>query len=902
MAGKEISLFLPAIFCFMRKTLLFVGACMLSILPVQAQLDPSFGTDGKVITNIGNATFNAIVQELQPDGKLLIAGDIFRGAGKNKAFLCRVNTDGTLDTTFSGGKIINEFAVSCTAIALQPDGKIITGGNFDGEMSLARYNSDGTIDTTFANGGYLYTPGSSPNKNLYDLILQPDGKIVVLTSYLTSTYRIIRLDANGNPDETFGTGGWISAQVGTGYNTPVNIVLQTDGKLLVGGYIPGSNYFVARHNSNGTSDTTFNGTGTRLITHTYTSNLYGIAVQTDGKIVYNGRATGPEVLVTGRLNADGTNDTSFGNGGSVLTPLYTENSANMGKVKILPDGKIFALNRLCYANGTQDIFMIRYNNNGTTDTSFDTDGSKIFDYGSGNDFGRDFDIIGNKIWISGNTDMSFYENNIAMARFNTDGTPDNTLSTDGKAFLNFIFDSEDEAYAIAVQPDNKIVVGGTTYSNTKDYQSIVRYLPNGAIDTAFGNGGKIIINKPGTARSVVIQPDGKILVAGDDNVYIGVTRLNVDGTLDSTFNDNELHDSANEFGWMLTDMQLLPDGKILIAGRNFFPVPSQDYNYFIARLNANGTVDTTFGTNGYSSEGSVTGMFELITALKVLPDGSILAGGQLWGAPTQFPTHFSLLKYTADGALDTSFANNGIYDGVLTEGNGAIVSIDLQSDGKIVAGIEDYFYSSHYGFILARFNSNGTLDTTFGNNGFVETNTEDYARLTDVKILPDQKIIATGNSYGTTSNFAVAKYNSNGTPDLTFAPEGLLIADFNNTFEVMFAAAFTADNRVLGCGRIYQAELGTHDFALAKFRTDGTLGLANHLQASTGFYPNPANDKVIFTNDVASARLHTIEGRTVKNLEIMSNEADISHLPQGIYLLHFTTKDGAILTQKLIKQ
>lgn len=889
----------------MRKNLLSLFIGLLSIGTIQAQLDPTFGIGGKVVTNIGNATFNVYCQALQSDGKLLIAGDLLDGH-RYKGFICRLNADGSLDTTFSGGKVLNNYAEFYRAIKIQTDGKIVVGGSFDGEIALARYNDDGTLDTTFDDDGLIYTPEAYNSRELVDMAIQPDGKIVALTEYPSSPYedyRLMRFTTDGYPDPTFDGDGSIVTNVDAA-DKPVSVTLQTDGKILVGGYTLAAatdNFFITRHNANGTLDTSFNSTGKKLFAFANAGNIFGVAVQADGKIIYNARLYGPTRMITGRINANGTTDTTFGVGGNTTMAFENDASSIDGKVKILPDGKIFIINRYSYtADNSQDIFMARYNTNGSLDTTFDGDGSMVFSYGAGSDFGRDFSIIGTKILISGNSESSFSGNNIALARFNDNGTLDTTFDGDGKAFLNFALNGYDAGIAMAMQTDGKIIVGGDSLANNNYFGSVVRYNANGTLDTTFGNGGKVIVPEDGYISGVAVQTNGKILVAGSNGVYMFVVRLNGDGSIDPTFDDSQISDDFDEFGSTLNQLRILPTGKILIAGRNFSEINgTTSQNYFMARLNSNGSIDTTFGVDGYTTAGSGDATEE-ITAVKILADGKILAGGSKWGTPN----HYTLLKYTANGLLDTSFANNGIYDNELPEGDGSIIALDVQNDGKILAGLADNlnYPESNYNFIVMRFNANGTVDNTFGSNGRIDTDIEAASRVADLKVLSNQKFLVSGTSFGSDSNFALAKYNSDGTADTTFAPGGIMVTDFSGTDDVLMASLFTADNQVLTCGYTTDAALGSFDYALAKFGTDGTLGLSSFYTDATGFYPNPAHDAITFESDIQSVSVFTLDGRIVQNLNVIANKTNLSGLSTGVYLLRYTTTDGTTKTDKLIKK
>lgn len=889
----------------MKKTLRILLISILAANSAHAQLDPSFGVGGKVQTNIGQANYTVNCQAMQADGKLIIAGIMTNGVGA-KAFLARVNADGTSDTSFGGGRILNPYCYLYQSVKVQPDGKIIAAGTFDGENALARYLPDGTLDTSFDDDGLIYTEDSGNSSSIEDMVLQPDGKIVVV-SYFPSTpaedYRLTRYTADGYPDTTFDGDGSIQVNVNNS-DHPTTVLLQPDGKILVGGYLfpPGTGdlqYFITRHNTNGSLDTTFNSTGKKTIAYTDSGVLHDIALQTDGKIVFNGRAGFPTTMVTGRINANGSVDTSFGTAGTTITTVNIDSQDNTGEIRIQADGKIVAINRLSYpADNSQDVLLMRYNANGTLDTSFSGDGMFNFAYYPGRNYGRDFDIVGGKYLISGNTEASFSDNQVALSRVNADGTLDTTYNTDGKAFINFTDEGYDAAHAVAIQSDGKILVAGEALAN--DFLgAVVRYNTNGSLDTTFGTDGKAILNQAGTIKAMVVQASGKIIVAGDDQISTFMVRLNADGSTDNTFDDTQLHDDFEEFGRSIEAMKILSTGKILVAGRSYNEIDGiYSANNYLARVNTNGSLDTTFGTDGYSYVGS-TELADGLSCLKVLSDGKILAGGIRTYSNGAYD--MTVTKYLVNGALDTSFINGGTFALGIPSSNARTVAIDTQSDGKIIVGFEALALNelAENTFGMLRLSANGNFDNAFG---LVLTQVEGSARTATLQVLADQKILMTGTSTGDNENFAIVKYNSDGQKDMTFGTNGTIVTDFNATDDSISSAVATTDNKIVVCGSAYDINAQAYDFAVARYGTSGTLATNQWMAAASGFYPNPSKGKVIFTGDVQSVTVLTVDGRIVKSFNVIANEVNVSDFTSGIYLLRYTTKDGVTKTEKLLKQ
>ncbi len=322
-------------------------------------LDTSFDADGRVITNLQSGEQEeALAVAIQPDGKIVVAG--YTGTAGDAHFaLARYNVDGSLDTGFgSQGKVVSTVPGIGYAIAIQPDGRLLVAGDtplMDGDdfsdFMLARFSSDGELDTTFASGGMRPTDIGGGTNTARNILLQPDGAIVVsgepIGTFSGSDHTdVVRYDADGNLDGTFGTGGTLTlngSRVGEG------IALSPDGKLvLVGsaglgiGPTTASQFLVQRLNADGTNDTTFGGTGSVVTSITGRGDAaFAVAIQQDGKVVVAGRASSQSnsnFAVT-RYLANGALDTSFANAGIQTVDFFGFNDI-AESVVVQPDGRI----------------------------------------------------------------------------------------------------------------------------------------------------------------------------------------------------------------------------------------------------------------------------------------------------------------------------------------------------------------------------------------------------------------------------------------------------------------------------------------------------------------------------------------------------------------------------------
>ncbi len=349
-------------------------------------LDTSFNGTGKVLMPVGSYHDYGMSVNVQPEGKIVVAG-ISQEEGSDGDFsLIRLNADGTLDTSFNGtGKVTVPVGTSHDvgrSVTVQPDGKIVVAGySFNGndnDFSLIRLNADGTLDTSFNLTGKLLVPLGTAGDLGYSVTVQPDGKIVVAGHSASATgtdFSLIRLNADGTPDTSFNGTGELLVPVGTGsYDYGQSVTVQPDGKIVVSGYSiddAGSDFSLIRLNADGTLDTSFNGTGKAVLpVGTAYDGGYCATVQADGKIVvagenWNGVDWDCSLI---RLNANGTLDTGFNGTGKVLLPVGTFDDG-AASVTVQPDGKI-VVGGVSHNGSDYDFNLFRLNADGTLDTTF----------------------------------------------------------------------------------------------------------------------------------------------------------------------------------------------------------------------------------------------------------------------------------------------------------------------------------------------------------------------------------------------------------------------------------------------------------------------------------------------------------------------------------------------------
>jgi uncharacterized delta-60 repeat protein len=366
-----------------------------------------------------------------------------------------------------------------------------------------------------------------------------------------------------------------------------------------------------------------------------------------------------------------------------------------------------------------------------------------------------------KIIIAGHYYNSLQFDDFALVRFNPDGTPDTTFDGDGIVTTNVSADN-DYIKAVALQPDGKVVVAGTSNNTGNGFRTaLARYNPNGSLDATFGSGGIVIVplaNGREEGNAVTILPDGKILVAGlqlaNSNGYdFAVFKFNPDGTLDSAFgNGGRAVLGFNSFRDEARAMSVQPDGKIVLAG--MATLTSNNSDFAVVRFNPNGTPDTTFGVGGKNST-PVGSAEDFANAIALQPDGKIVLVGVASNETFNSSARdFGVVRFNPNGSLDTLFGTSGKIKTEVTTNADEATAVLVQPDGNIlVVGYAGIFFDA---FALLRYNSSGNLDTSFGNNGkvarqFVGVNS---SRARAATLLSDGKILVGGEIEG----FGVARY------------------------------------------------------------------------------------------------------------------------------------------------
>jgi uncharacterized delta-60 repeat protein len=376
----------------------------------------------------------------------------------------------------------------------------------------------------------------------------------------------------------------------------------------------------------------------------------------------------------------------------------------------------------------------------------------------------------------------------------------------------------DQVHALAIEPNSQIVAVGQT-GITQSMFALVRFNLDGTLDQSFGSGGKVTTDvEPGQnsyAQAAVIQTDGKIVAAGfagpAGNQQFALVRYNPDGSLDQSFGTGGIVLTSFVSGGnaVAHSMALQPDGSLVVAG-SFEPDPTQAASSFaLARYTTSGSLDTSFGTGGLVT--TSFGQYDAAAnTVLVQPDGSIVAAGHTSTSSSFF--NFALARYHADGSLDPSFGTGGLVMttfGQLDDARGLV----LQSDGKLVAA-GSYQNGTKVDVALARYNPDGSLDPSFGSSGQVTTDLGGMNQSAGaVVVQPDGRLVAAG-VYAPLgpSQFFLARYNTDGSLDTTFGQAGLVLTNLSPSANSgANALALLSDGTLVAGGD------GNNEFALARY-------------------------------------------------------------------------------------
>lgn len=574
----------------------------------------------------------------QPDGKVLVGGSFTMFNGQAASHLVRLNVDGSLDASFNLGA---GFDAPVNALVLQADGKLLVGGGFrsfnnQAVSPVVRLNSNGSPDAGF-------TSAIRAGSYVGSLALQADGKVLAtgILGFNTVNATLVRILADGSADTGFTAPSYINNYYSS-YFDP-NILVQPDGKLLFfGNFASGGNNYLTRLNSDGTRDATFS------LVSSLSNYPYTVGLQTDGSLLlggffdnFNGRET-----PLGRLTSAGTAD-----------PAYAPKLQVPGSVAAVlrqADGSLLLGGNFTEYSGTAVHRVVHLSTTGSLDAAYATAASLL---------------PGQVLTLALQPDGKLLAGtNRGLRRLLPTGATDATLDA---------FAADSYTSALAVQSDGRILAGGyfpvATGSNQNG--SLVRLTTAGQADLSFAPGSTSGLSVPTQVNALLLQPDGKLLVAGNfsssTTYYVPrVVRYESTGTVDGSFSTSTAFAPASgpaDYSTQVQTLALLPDGQVVVGGS--FGAVNGTSRTNLARLTATGLLSTSF-----VPPTTLTGAVNTVVRQ---PNGRLLVGSGP-GYNASSPT-MPLIRLLDTGAADPSFAPTATP-------NNAVAALLVQPDGAIVVG------------------------------------------------------------------------------------------------------------------------------------------------------------------------------------------------------------------------
>jgi len=695
----------------------------------------------------------------------------------------------------------------------------------DGTWEVRPVGSNAIVsaDPTFGTGGQVTADFfDSTSDRARDLaVVQPDGKIV-LVGYKSGGVMdlvLVRYTADGLLDTSFGTGGVTTTDFGAS-EQPSAVLADESGRLLVAG-----NFGLVRYTPDGALDVTFGSNGR---VNTFGTTIQAMAFDSQGRIVVAGSNR------IGRYHNDGTFDLTFHGTGlrTNLTVPGLTTFLSLTRIAIDDQDRIVAgatasLLQPVTNSNTNDFVLVRFNENGSSDPSFGSEGKTVFDFGSPDNYSHDyFQALGidsqGRIVAAGyaqrynpaTTPPAFLGQRDVLVRLSVDGAPDAAFNSAARAVTESL--GSWTTYGLAVDPADNVLVTA--------HNGVSRFNADGTADSGFGLAGRTTTtNGVFDSRSLALVPhDGNYRILrvgyhsgpGTQGANLGAVRYQYDGTLDTSFAGGAGRISTDFQGstsdWVRAVTLTQPDGRIVVAGYK----SGGTTEVVLARYLADGATDGSFGNGGYL----LTGHIGNPTAVALDSAGGVLVA-------------FSnrIARYHADGTPDLGFGiaghnyvNTSIQvTGLVADSLGGVVAAGYA--GRAMPGLP-----SSDDFAVTRLSSTGVVDTTFGTNGlgWADFGTSSAARSHDIAqsiaVDADGRILLAGYSYKadsvtgqTLENYrhAIARFDPDGNLDMTFGTNGMVATSFGTGSYFAYSVAVDSAGRILAGGQSQ----------LARYLSDGSL-------------------------------------------------------------------------------
>jgi len=821
--------------------------CSFLCAPAGAQidLDSGFGVDGLVAFQ-GRGPTDEGITDMQIDASdrisFVYAGTGTRGVGRYLA-------DGSLDASF-GVEGVVALDLFPRALVITPDGSIVVGGVRNNRWRLVRLLANGSLDGNFGDDGALAIDWFDDNDEIHALAVTDSGNVAVAGRAFDPA------QGSGLALAVIDSAGSIVAQrfakvFAGNADWCTDVLIQSNGRLVCVGLtrnFGGARMVAARFLPNLDFDTTFGDNGLAVVDiNANDMESRAGTLNGSGQIVMGGwvdRGVDGLNLAIVRLGSDGTVDTSFGSDGLVETEIVGGSSSEF-VTDLMMDGNDLLAAVLSEQLG--DFAVLRFDANGAPVTTFGDSGLAQVDFNGLVDNPAVLAMHQGNFLVGGlaTSALRSEAGNLGLVRLLASGDPDPAFANAGVLETGLSGPLRTQVADAVRRSDGGMIAAvslGATFS-ARDF-SLIGIRSDGTIDVDFGDGGAAsadFANNEDTAEAVAIQPDGRIVVVGGvrqstQGTDFGIARFMPDGSLDAGFGtDGRVSVDLDGATDTARAIAVLPDGKILAAGEGQFFNSGGDGDLVVIRLLANGTLDTSFGTDGIARADSGAS-FEFGNALAVLDDGTIIIGGSA-------SQDFVLAAFDADGVVDTGFGTNGIaaldfsgnFDGISTllvvpnwNGQGErVIAVGMSRTGSSTSTSD---------FAVAMFKRDGTLETGFGNAGKTSLDLSGGGRdeASDVVLWQERLVLIGRSGDGASQNgadFALVGLDLNGVPDPDFTTSGpSLKFDFFGADDDARAVAVDGSSLTL-LGTVFDPVLGSQLAGLGRLKdpelifNDGFEGL-----------------------------------------------------------------------------
>ncbi len=750
-----------------------------------ADLDPSFSTDGKDVQDLGSSPDTLYVTDAVTDSsnRVVLVGT---NTDTGKAMAVRYTSAGVLDATFDGDGIFVATPLnidSVDSVAIDSAGKIVIGGSMSNDLFVGRLTDGGTVDGSFAGTGFTtvdFGPGNFEDGG--SVAVGAGDSIIVGGSTspgASSDWAVAKLTSAGVLDNSFdGDGKQTVDMSAPGNESVTGVAIDGSSNIVLGGSVGtafgDADFAVARLTSAGILDSGFStdGKDTLDIGPTAHSQDFAQDIAIDGTRVVLGGSTGGAMAAV-RYTSGGTLDTGFDTDGKATA---TPGTFSEGNGVVVDGGSRVTVAGSAFGGGGNDFGAVRFTSGGSLDTDFDGDGKLTADLGGNTaDAGTAVALDTTARLVIAGTSGVGSATDYAAARFSSTGALDtaNFHAPDGYVKTGVTGDSADDGTAVAVDANGRTVVAGTTdLAGTDTDIFVLRYTAGGVLDNSFGTNGVVTTDvqsgAPDSASDVVIDGNGRIVVAGDTAGQFAVLRYTSGGVLDTSFDGDGKVVTSVGFGGSAEAVAIDGSNRIVVGGT---VATAGGTDFGVARYLPGGALDTAFDTDGKATV-DIASSSDVAADLAIDGTGRIVLAGTSTGGGNPV---FAVARLTSAGALDSGFDTDGKQTKSVGGDNDGATSVAIDSTNGLVVAGESFSFAgpTSCDFALVRFTAAGAVDNGFDTDGLVTTDIDGQNACDQAQAVAfDQngKIVAGGNTFANgDEDFALARYNAaTGAVDTSF--------------------------------------------------------------------------------------------------------------------------------------